>query len=222
MTRLLSMSAKASKGSESRPNRVIAWISYHGWTLLIGAAAFLAGMAVMLPMGWTLDGSAAELIGALVGAVATIGGAILLWQVQERHRSEHLAKAIALQFGSIFGACDELIQAIPDRDSQKLAQDARFALREIDECKQKIARFDQSLQLLPSRKIATFVIAETVVSTLRVNVERVNQIAPMISSHPTLANQVLDDAAASLRKHYADLGKELERFAPGWSDEDEE
>lgn len=199
-------------------SRVLEIVSRNGWTLVAVAASFLAGMAVMLPMGLTIDGAAAGLVGAIVGAVATIGGAVLLWQVQDRHRSMHLAKSIALQFGSIFPMCKDLIEAIPERDARKLDQEAGFLLREISECRQKSGRFDQSLHLLPSANVAALIDAETLVATMRTNAERVKNIAPMIDGHPTISTKVLEEARSSLRDNYNNLRAELEILAPGWAD----
>lgn len=197
----------------------IEWVSRHGWTLLVGALSFFAGMAVMLPVGRTLDGAAAGLIGAVVGAVATIGGALLLWQVQERYRSEQLAKAIAMQFGSIFPMCDDLLGSIPGRDARQIKRDAKSLLEEINASNKKLARFDGSLHLLPSRKVGFLLNAEILVATMKANGERIEQMVNYLAGNPTLANEAINSASKSLRENYSELGKELERFAPDWSEE---
>lgn len=201
--------------------RALDWISAHGATLLVSACAFLAGMAVMLPMGWTLDGAAAGLIGALVGAVATIGGAILLWQIQEKHRTQHLAKAIAMQFGAVFHGSHELLQHLPRGEVDDLDRASANLLKDIDETKAKLDRFAQSLHMLTSTQIGDLLIAEEIVKTIRVQGERIAQVFATVSQ-PVWIPDVLDDVHRGLAESYDDLGKRLERFAPGWSKEAED
>ena len=101
------------------------WIAGHGHTLIVATIAFLAGIATMLPTGVTLPDSAAALIGAVLGSVATIGGALLLWRVQEAQRTRHLAKSIAMQFGDVFHGSLELISQLGVAD-QKQGSECTF------------------------------------------------------------------------------------------------
>lgn len=175
----------------------------------------------MLPMGWTLDGAAAGLIGALVGAVATIGGAILLWQVQERYRTQHLAKAIAMQFGPVFHGSHQLLQHLPRGEVEHLNRASANLLKDIGDSQAKLDRFTQSLHMLTSAQIGDLLVAEEIAKTIRVQAERIAQAFGAISQ-PVWIPDLLNDVNSDLRESYDDLGKRLERFAPGWSDETED
>src|SRR3546814_15997730 len=105
--------------------------------------------------------------------MSAIGGAILVWQIQESSRSAHLARAIALQFGSLLAACYDLIVEIPNRNAERIGRDATFALRTVEECHQKLARFNQSLHLLPSDKIGMLIIPELLLVTIRAEIKRI-------------------------------------------------
>lgn len=212
------------------------WVARHGHTLIVAAFAFLAGMAVMLPAGVTLPDSAAALIGALIGAVATIGGAILLWRVQESQRTRHLAKSIAMQFGNVFHGSSELISQLGvahhaagemnhDRGAvqeqiyalERLADDL---LRDLDTTRKKLDRFSQSLHLLNSNQVGELMLAEAILDTIQPIAQRVaGWFVPGVEPAPVYEPASMADAKTDLLGSYHGLGETLERFAPEWSKE---
>lgn len=216
-------------------SRPLDWIAGHGHTLIVATVAFLAGMAVMLPTGVSLPDSAAALIGAVIGAVATIGGALLLWRVQEEQRTRHLAKSIAMQFGDVFHGAFELIGQLGVADHaagdptlhgaieeqvnalERLAADL---LRDIERTRKKLDRFSQSLHLLTSDQVGALILAEATVDTIEPIAQRVaNWFVPGAKPAPLYIPDAMADAEADLRGSYDLLGETLERFAPEWSKE---
>ena len=218
-------------------SRPLDWIAGHGHTLIVATLAFLAGMAIMLPTGVTLPDSAAALIGAVIGAVATIGGALLLWRVQEAQRTRQLAKSIAMQFGDVFHGAFELIGQLGVADHaagtadlhhhgaveeqvdalERLAADL---LRDIDRARKKLDRFSQSLHLLTSDQVGDFLLAEASLDTIQPIAERVaNWFFPDVPSAAMYIPDAMTDARTDLRDSYDLLGQTLERFAPEWSKE---
>lgn len=209
------------------------WIAGHGHTLIIATIAFVFGMVVMLPTGVTLPGSAASLIGALLGAVGTIGGSLLLWRVQETKRTRHLAKSIAMQFGGVLHGAFELIGQLNVADhaaedptlhgtieAQLNAMERLAAnlLRDIERTRKKLDRFNQSLHLLDSDQVGLLIDAETIVETIQPIAERVsNWFVPGVPSTTVYIPKVMADARTDLLRSYEDLGTTLERFAPDWS-----
>lgn len=190
--------------------------------MVVGAAAFLAGIGVAWPMGWALDPAAAGLIGGLVGAVATIGGAVLLWQLQEKQKSVNLAKAVAMQFGSIFVMCEDLIESLVWRvgvgwDTQNMSRQAKSMVKEIDYCRKKLARFDQALSQLSPDQIGLLLCIELVVDTMRIEGERCVSAAQILETHPSIGKIKITELEESLRAHSSELSNELEKLAPGWS-----
>lgn len=216
-------------------SRPLEWIAGHGHTLIVATIAFLAGMAVMFPAGVTLPDSAAALIGAVIGAAATIGGALLLWQVQESQRTRHLAKSIAMQFGDVFHGAFELIgqlgvadHAAGDQDLHAVVEEqvnalerlAADLLRDIDRTRKKLDRFSQSLHLLTSDQVGELMLAEAALDTIQPIAEWVsNWFVPGIPSAARYIPDAMADAKRDLRGSYQYLGETLERFAPGWSKE---
>lgn len=216
--------------------KILDWTAGNGHTLIFATIAFLAGMIVMLPLGLTLPESAAALIGAIVGAVATIGGALLLWRVQERQRTQHLTKAIAMQFGEVLHGSFELIskmdvadRALGDptthRDFEKQVQSleslARDLSNNITRTRKKLERYSSSLHLLTSDKVSSFIDAETTLDTMELIAQRVSGwFVPGAQSVAAYTPMVIRDARNDLITHYNALGELLEQFAPSWSDED--
>jgi hypothetical protein len=70
------------------------WLAENGKAVLFGASGVIVGVLIAMPFGWSLPNPAAELLGAVSGAAATIGGAIVLWKMQERKTALHTLRAI--------------------------------------------------------------------------------------------------------------------------------
>ena len=217
--------------------RAIDWIAGHGHTLIVASITFLAGMAVMLPTNVRLPDSAAALIGAVIGAVATIGGALLLWRVQESQRTRHLARSIAMQFADVFHGSFELMGQLGVADHAAKTHDihhhgaveeqvnalerlAAELLRDIERTRTKLDRFSQSLHLLTSHQVGELMLAEATIDTIQPTAERVaNWFVPGVASAAAYIPDALADANSDLRKSYESLSEILDRFAPGWSRE---
>ncbi|WP_222564629.1 hypothetical protein [Novilysobacter antarcticus] len=218
-------------------SRTLDCIAGHGHTLIVATIAFLAGMAIMLPTGVTLPDSAAALIGAVIGAVATIGGALLLWRVQEAQRTRHLAKSIAMQFGEVFHASFELISQLAVADHAAGTLDVHYhgaveeqvdalerlaadLLLDIDRTRKKLDRFSQALHLLTSDQVGELMLAEAALDAIQPIAERVsNWFVPGVPSATMYLPTAMAEAKADLRGSYDYLGETLERFAPEWSKE---
>jgi hypothetical protein len=214
---------------------MLGWLTGHGTTLVVAAVSFLAGITVVLPLGWTLPESAAALLGAVIGAVATIGGALILWQAQERQRTQHLAKSVAMQFGDVLHGSDELLSQLKVADAHvadenlhhqiqeqmnRLERMSNDLLRDVGKTKAKLDRFSQSLHLLASGQVAELMLAEAIVDTIQPIGERVaNWFFPGAIPAAMYIPDALNDAHRDLMTSYDDLGKTLERLAPGWSNE---
>ena len=214
-------------------SRVFGWLAGHATTLIAAAVAFLAGVCVMLPMGWKLPESAAALLGAVIGAVATIGGAVLLWQVQERQRSHHLARSICQQFADVLSGAQQLLQQLrfldrlmadPSRHLEVEAQLVALAPlstnleRDVARTRAKLDRFSQSLHLLTSEQVADLMRAEAVVDRIQPLGERVaTWFTTGEGSTAVLSiGSAVNDAHIDLKNYLDCLRECLQDFGPRW------
>ncbi|WP_250627229.1 hypothetical protein [Pinirhizobacter soli] len=62
------------------------WLAEHPHTLISFALGLLAGSVITIPLGWTLPGTAASLVGATVGVAGAVGGG--LWAANAKQRQE--------------------------------------------------------------------------------------------------------------------------------------
>lgn len=214
-------------------NRLGVWLANHGHLLLAAVLAFLLGMATMLPLGVVLPDSSASMIGALVGSIITISGALILWKAQEVQRTTHLARSIAMQFGNSLFACSEVLekttelkQIVDDADRHLEAEAvieglrwcATALLREIDATKTKMQRFNQALYLLTSEQIGELMLVEASLDTIYANAEIIALLTRQENPIGILVPGKLQKAHDDLARFYEELGESLESFAPRWSD----
>jgi hypothetical protein len=68
---------------------VAGWLSAHPHTLVSGAIGLGLGVAVTIPLGWSLPDPAAAMVGAFIGAGAVVGGS--LWAANAKQRLEEQA-----------------------------------------------------------------------------------------------------------------------------------
>lgn len=214
--------------------RIVVWLGDNGHLLLCAVISFLLGLATMLPLGVALPDAVASLIGALLGSLATIGGALILWKAQEHQRTTHLARSIAMQFGSTLYACREVLlltnnlKHVIDDANRHLEADQVMTdlawrnsdlLREVTTTRGKLQRFNQSLHLLTSGQIGEFVLAETSLDTLYAIAETLDILMVQENNNPPgiFRPGKLNELHEKLHHSYTQLGDSLETFAPDWS-----
>lgn len=128
-----------------------------------------------------------------------------------------------MQFGSILGTCEDLVASLKWRDDIKgwdvkeIQREAAYAVKEIDECKDKLARFNYSLSQLTAEQVGLLLVVEAIISIIRAQAERSDYAAQMMASAPSITKVKLAELEASLGHQLEDLAKQLEALAPGWS-----
>jgi len=106
-------------------SKFLDWIADNGWTFLAGAAGVILGVMICtlrLPPELRLPDPITNLVGAVAGSVATIGGAILLWKMQERKTAIHALAAIRNYASTVSAMSNAIGAALQSLDPGRIAK----------------------------------------------------------------------------------------------------
>lgn len=120
-----------------------------GW-LIAFALGVLTGVVLCMPLGWTLPGSSAELIGGAIGALIAIGGAVLVWQLQESERVDTSAVAIKNALLPSLAMLDRLADTNPN-DHGALLHSLDLAKAAVAQSREFVALFGKDILTDPGR-----------------------------------------------------------------------
>ena len=93
---------------------VLARVERSGITLIIGAVCFLLGVLVSMPLGWKLSDPVLTLLGLVAGVAGSIGGALILWKVQERRQGNTLIAAMNVLLLHLLDEINDIIEEFTD------------------------------------------------------------------------------------------------------------
>src|SRR3954468_2300781 len=102
---------KASLGS-SRMGKILDWMVVRATFVVWGCAGILVGLGLRLPLGWHLPDTIANLLGGVVGAIASVAGAMLVVKRQLDAEEVRLRNERALAQASIEAELDRMRRAL--------------------------------------------------------------------------------------------------------------
>ncbi len=129
-------------------NRALDWMSDNGKPLLFGAIGVIVGVFIAMPLGWHLPDPVTNLLGAVAGSVATIGGAIVLWKMQERKTALHTLHAIQIYAEALWTNAQNVGLALSAGEPGRIVKVIERGNAALENEAERVARIHSQLQTL--------------------------------------------------------------------------
>lgn len=146
------------------------WLYASGQTLLVGSIGFVVGVFVKIPspMPWNLSDANASLLGSFAGSIATLGGAIVLWRMQEHRHARHVMIRINQYILTVSLKLTNLAEYLKSDPEYK---DMTEALADITNYLQyaiaRLSPYSDKLHMLPDSQASLFYSVEMTLEDLR-------------------------------------------------------
>lgn len=135
------------------------WIARYPWVLVVCALAYGAGAATMLDFGFKLPDAAANVMGAAIGAIAGVGGALAVVLASDYLQGRNLAEYVVFSYSRVayaLGYLHGIMEALDERLGENwdvegwssIMKSAKNVVREIDIAQTRIRRVEQNVHRL--------------------------------------------------------------------------
>ncbi|QBB70458.1 hypothetical protein ELE36_08815 [Pseudolysobacter antarcticus] len=133
----------------------IQWLARNCSSLFVLCAGMALGVLIcipLLPHGWSLPDASANLLGGILGAVGSVGGAFCLIQYQEQRKNALALISIQTSCLELASACVMAFAGLKNSQPEVIRSGLEISIELIDRFIVRTGRYEDSLCLLSHRE----------------------------------------------------------------------